>query len=202
MQPTAARLPTEVRQAEIVAAALRLAQDSGPAAITTSDLARAVGLSQGALFKHFVSKEAIWLEAMTWVTDHLLRSLHAAAQQASAPFDALRRVFDAHVNFCVSYPGVPRLIFHELQQATDSPLKQQVRALLQDYRALLLGLLKAAVQRGDAAAELDTGAAATLFVGIVQGLVMQSMLSGQIANMRTQAPSVFHLYLRGIRASA
>ena len=63
----AQRLPTEARQAEIVAAALRLAQLSSPESITTADLAGALGLSQGALFKHFPSKDAVWLAAMTWV---------------------------------------------------------------------------------------------------------------------------------------
>ena len=46
MQPAATRLPTEARQAEIVAAALRLAQDSSPAAITTTDLANAVEIGR------------------------------------------------------------------------------------------------------------------------------------------------------------
>lgn len=201
-QITPQRLPTEARQAAIVAAALQLAQDRSPAAITTTDLAHAVGLSQGALFKHFASKEAVWLAAMVWVAEHLPRSLHDAAQQAGTPLEALRRVFDAHVDFCVNYPGVPRVIFHELQQPMDSPVKQQVRSLLQDYRELLLRLLTAAVQRGDAAADLDAPAAATLFIGIVQGLVMQSLLSGQIAGMRAEAPRVFHLYLRAIRATS
>jgi AcrR family transcriptional regulator len=199
MQPPIARLPTETRQAEIVAAALGLAQNVSPAAITTTDLARAVGLSQGALFKHFPSKDAVWLAAMSWVTEHLLRTLNDAAQQASTPLEALRSVFDAHVNFVVANPGVPRVIFHELQQTEDSPLKQQVRGLLQGYRQLLMRLLKAAVQRGDAPADLDESAAAILFVGIVQGLVMQSMLSGQISSMRADAPRVFQLYLCGIR---
>jgi len=199
MQPTVTRLPTEARRAEIVAAAVRLAQERSPASITTTDLASAVGLSQGALFKHFPSKEAVWLAVMAWVTEHLLRSLNEAAQQAATPLDALRSVFDAHVEFVVTFPGVPRVIFHELQQPLDSPVKRQVRDLLQGYRQLLLRLLQAAVRRGDVPADLDAPAAATLFVGIVQGLVMQSMLSGQISTMRVDAPRVFHLYLRGIR---
>lgn len=199
MQAPVIRLPTEARQAEIIAAALRLAQSISPSVITTTDLASAVGLSQGALFKHFASKEAVWLGAMTWVAEHLLQSLNEAAQQASTPLEALRSVFDAHVDFVVRFPGVPRVIFHELQQPVDSPLKLQVRGLMQDYRQLLLRLLRSAMQRGDAPAELDAAAAATLFVGIVQGLVMQSMLSGQISTMRAEAPRVFHLYLCGIR---
>ena len=202
MQAPVIRLPTEARQAEIIAAALRLAQSISPSVITTTDLASAVGLSQGALFKHFASKEAVWLGAMTWVAEHLLSSLNEAAQQASTPLEALRSVFDAHVDFVVRYPGVPRVIFHELQQPVDSPLKQQVRGLMQGYRQLLLRLLKAAMQCGDTPADLDTDAAATLFVGIVQGLVMQSMLSGRISTMRAEAPRVFQLYLCGIRKAS
>lgn len=194
------RLPTQARQAEIVAVALHLAQDRSPAGITTTDLAQAMGLSQGALFKHFPSKDAIWLGVMAWVQDNLLRTLQEAAAQAPAPMEALGAVFDAHVRFVMAHPGVPRVIFHELQQAQDSALKQQVRGVMQGYRQLLLGLLDAAVQSGEVAADLDTAAAATLFVGIVQGLVMQSMLSGRIATMDEQAQKVFHLYLRGIRA--
>ena len=200
MQPLATRLPTEARQAEIVAVALRLAQDRSPASITTNDLAQAMGLSQGALFKHFSTKDAIWLAVMVWVTDHLLRALNDAAERSRSPLDALRCVFDAHVDFVVTHPGVPRVIFHELQQSQDSAVKQQVRGLMQGYRQLLLGLLGDAVRSGEADAVLDIAAAATLLIGIVQGLVMQSMLSDQIASMREHAPPVFDLYLRSIRS--
>lgn len=200
MQTLATRLPTEARQAEIVAVALRLAQDRSPASITTNDLAQAMGLSQGALFKHFPTKDAIWLAVMVWVTDHLLRALNDAAERSRSPLDALRCVFDAHVDFVVTHPGVPQVIFHELQQSQDSAVKQQVRGLMQGYRQLLLRLLGGAVSRGDADVGLDTAAAATLLIGIVQGLVMQSMLSDQIASMREYAPRVFDLYLRSIRA--
>ena len=201
MQPTATRLPTEERQASIVMAALQLAQTNSPGAITTTDLAQALGLSQGALFKHFASKEAIWLAAMRWVTGQLLGTLHAAAEAAPDPVEALERVFLAHVEFVVANPGVPRVIFHELQQGIDSPVKQQVRSLMQGYRQLLVRLLTEATQSGAVSKQLDIPAAATLFMGIVQGLVMQSMLNGQVVAMRTDAPRVFHLYLCGIRTS-
>lgn len=192
------RLTSESRQAEIVAAALRLAQERSPALITTTDLAQAIGVSQGALFKHFESKEAIWLAAMEWVREHLLHELRTAASSAR-PLEALRQMFDAHVAFVVAHPGVPRMIFHELQQPADSPLKESVRGLMKGYRQLLLSLLKQAAQDGELAADLDAQAAATLFVGIMQGLVMQSMLTGHVSTIRNEAPRVFELYLRSIR---
>ena len=45
--------------------------------------------------------------------------------------------------------------------------------------------------------ELD--AAATLFVGTVQGLVMQSMTAGRPIPVRTGADAVFTILLRGLR---
>ncbi len=195
------RLSTGERQAEIVDAALRLARDLSPALITTSDIAAAVGVTQGAVFKHFPTKEAIWHAAMSQVQQQLLAALNAAAEAAESPLDALAAVFKAHVRFVLAHPGVPRCIFHELQQPADSAVKQEVRGLLQRYRQLLMKLLDTAVSARELPATLDREAAATLFVGIVQGLVMQSMLAGRSNGIRAQADRVFAIYLRGLGAA-
>ena len=151
------RLPTEARQAEIVAAALRWRRTAArrdhhhrPAA--------AVGMTQGAVFKHFPDQGRDLAGGDGWVREHLLRALQTRPRRRATPLRRLRRVFDAHVDFVVAHPGVPRVIFQELQQPEDTPLKQEVRGLMQGYRELLLGLL----ERGRAAAascrpDLDSG---------------------------------------------
>ncbi len=192
------RLPTEERQAEIVTAALRLARDTSPALITTTDIASAVGITQGAVFKHFPTKDAIWVAAVQWVRGALMQSLHTAGTGAPTPLNALSAKFPAHVDFVVAHPGVPRLIFNELQQPADSATKQEVRTLMQGYRKLLLDTLERAVLQGQVVADLDREAAATTFVGLIQGLVMQAMLAGRPATTRTQADRVFALYLRSL----
>ena len=203
-----ARLPTEARQALIVAAAIALAGRNSPAAITTGDIAREVGVTQGALFKHFATREAIWLAVMEWVTVQLLARLESAAAvlasgteaaRSDMALDALARVFAAHIDFVIQCPGVPRLIFHDLQQPADSPLKRQLGLLLQRYRQLLARLLQGAVLQGEVPADLDIAASTTMFIGIVQGLAMQSILAGPGNDLSTEAARVLPLYLRGIR---
>lgn len=191
-------MPTEERQAEIIAAALTLARERSPAQITTGDIAEAIGLTQGALFRHFPSKEAIWLAAMQWVREELMRRIESAAAAATGPMNALQAVFEAHVDFAASLPGVPRLIFHELQQPADSATKREVRSLLQHYRKLLVHLLVSAADQGEAERELDTDSAATMFIGLIQGLVMQSMLAGRTSGMRQQAEGLFRLFRRSL----
>ncbi|MBA3059089.1 MAG: TetR/AcrR family transcriptional regulator [Gammaproteobacteria bacterium] len=220
-RPTKQR--TEVRQAGLVEAALQLAAQRSPSDISTGDLARAVGITQGAVFKHFASKEAIWLAVLDWATDTLMTRLQTAAQDAApspagqpasaaptlpAPhatrpaLAALRAVFLAHVNFVVEQPGVPRVVFQELQSPGDTALKLRVRALLARYRQLLMQLLQQAEQEHSIAPGTDLQAAAVLFIGSVQGLVMQSLISGDVAAMASQAPGVFAIYQRGLQNHA
>ncbi len=204
---------TDVRQAGLVEAALRLAAQRNPADITTTDLAQAVGITQGAVFRHFASKEAIWLAALAWVTDTLMRRLNAAAAldatstaspEPATPPDALaalQAVFMAHVDFVVEHPGVPRVIFQELQQPQDTPVKASVRQLMQQYRTLLMRLLTQAQSKKLIAPDADLTGASVLFIGSIQGLVMQSLMSGDVAAMRQQAPAVYALVQRGLQAN-
>jgi AcrR family transcriptional regulator len=188
---------TEVRQAALVAAALQLAAQRSPAGITTAELARAVGITQGAVFRHFASKEAIWLAVLDWATETLLLRLQEAAA-GLGPLHALQAIFAAHVNFVMKHPGVPRVIFQELQHADDTPLKARVRSLMQQYRMLVMSQLQRAQAQDLLMPGTDLQAAAVLFLGAVQGLVMQALFSGQVQTMAAQAPGVFAIYLRGI----
>ncbi len=198
VEVTPVRQPTEIRRAEIVAAVLRLAATRSPAAITTGDMAAELGFSQGAVFRHFPAKDAIWMAVLDWVDAELIAALDAAAQQGATPLEGLERVFMAHIRFVVASPGVPRIIFHELQHPDDTPLKQRVRALLGRYRQILARLLDAAADRGLLLAGLDRQAAATLFIGTIQGLVMQSMLAADASAIEDDARRVVALYLRAI----
>ena len=197
-----ARLPTAERRVLIVEAAIALTAHTEPAAVTTTDIARAVGVTQGALFKHFASRDAIWLAVMQWVRETLLARLQAAASPALPAIDALQRVFEAHVGFVIAHPGVPRLVFHELQQPAGSPAKVELAALLGAYRTLVAGLLEAARTAGETDPALDLDAAARLFIGMVQSLAMQWLLLGTMPPApaaRAQADGFFSLYRRSLR---
>ncbi len=203
VQHKAPKQRTEMRQASLVEAALLLAAQRSPADITTADLAHAVGISQGAVFKHFASKEAIWLAVLDWATDALMTRLHTAAAGADrAALPALRAVFLAHVDFVTTYPGVPRLVFQELQRPGDTALKSQVRALMQRYRQLLIAVMQHAKTQQALRPDLDLQAAAVLFVGSVQGLVMQALLADDIHAIAAQAPGVFALLQQGLQCQS
>ena len=191
-------LPAEERREVTVEAVIDLAGSMNPGDITTSAIARHMKLTQGALFRHFPNKEAIWQSVMKWVATRLMARLDKAAEGINSPLQAMQAMFLAHIAFVSDHPGAPRMLFGELQGAKTTPAKRLARALMAQYAKRLNDLLDAGKARGEMPADLDNEAAATLFIGTVQGLVMQSLISGDMAKMRTDAPRVFAIYRRGI----
>ena len=195
------RRSSEARQTQIIDTVIALSAAHSPAQITTQEIADLIGVTQGAIFRHFPNKESIWLAVIEWVEETLISTLEVAANKSSSPVDGLLLVFYSHIDFVVARPGVPRLIFNELQQPADSAIKAAVRKLLQRYRGLITSLLVSAAESGEIAMNVDINAAATLFLGSIQGLVMQSMLADNVQSIRKTGEQIFPLFLHGLKGS-
>jgi AcrR family transcriptional regulator len=191
-------LPANERRAVTVGAVIELAGSQNPGEITTAAIAKHMNLTQGALFRHFSSKAAIWEAVMDWVAERLLARVDRSAEGAGSPLAAMEAVFMSHVEFVAEHPGVPRMMFEELQRAEPTPARRTVQKLIQRYRERLNQLIERGKRSGELPKSLDGEAAATLFIGTIQGLVMQSLLAGDVKRMRREAPRVFAIYRRGI----
>ena len=196
---TARHLPAEERRSVTVETVLALAAEQNPSEITTAAISARMNLTQGALFRHFPSKEALWTAVMEWVAERLMQRIERAVADAPGPLAALRSMFLAHAGFVVEHPGVPRMMFGELQRAEASAPKRMAQTLIRRYGERVRALLAAGQAAGEVAADLDLDAATTLFIGTIQGLVMQSLLAGEPERISREAPAVLALYLRGIR---
>lgn len=198
MAPHPKHLPADERRAATVQTVIELAAEQNPSSITTASIAKRMNLTQGALFRHFPNKDAIWQAVMEWVAERLLAGTDQAAQGMASPLAAMEAVFMNHIDFIVRHPGVPRMLFGELQRGEDTPAKRMVQTLISRYGERLRALVEKGKSMGELTPEVETTAAVTLFIGTIQGLVVQSMLAGSIKRVRRDAPGAFAIYRRGI----
>ena len=194
-------LPADKRRAVIVQSVITLAATSNPSEITTAAIAEHMQLTQGSVFKHFSNKDAIWLAVMEWVAEELLQRVDNSAKDIDSPLAAIEAMFMSHVEFVSTYPGVPRILFGELQRAEPTAAKKRVQALIKSYSERLYVHIENGKHRGELSHSLDSSAVALLFLGMLQGLIMQSLLSGDPEHIRKNASSVFVIYKRGIVSS-
>ncbi|MBX3615480.1 MAG: TetR/AcrR family transcriptional regulator, partial [Burkholderiaceae bacterium] len=74
---TRKRLSSAERRREIVLAVIELASEAGPEGVTTQAIADRVGVTHGALFRHFPDKGAIWAAVFDWVGESLGAAIDA-----------------------------------------------------------------------------------------------------------------------------
>lgn len=196
----AKKIPAEERRNITVEAVIDLAGTANPDSITTAAIAKHMKLTQGAIFRHFPNKDAIWKAVMDWVAKTLMTRVDAAARGAATPLGKMEAMFLAHIGFVADHPGAPRMLFGELQSARQTPAKRLAQGMMKHYAARLHDLIAAGQAQGELRDDLDAAAAATLFIGMIQGLVMQSLIAGDMERMRAEAPQVFAIYRHGIVA--
>ncbi len=192
-------LSAEKRRLVAVEAVIQLAAEKNPEHITTLQIAERMNLTQGALFRHFPTKNALWQSVMEWLASQLLGRIDRVIENTESAIEALELMFMTHLDFVVQHPGVPRMIFAELQRPDKSSAKKIVETMLASYSGRLEKLFKKGIAQGKIHPGLDVSSASVLFIGIVQGLVMQSLIAGDTSKMLSNAKPVFALFLQAIK---
>jgi AcrR family transcriptional regulator len=137
--------PAEQRRREIADAALKVIADQGLARFTSTAIAREVGVSDAALFRHFASKEDIVLSAIDRVEEILFTGFPPVADD---PLERLGRFFQGRIEVMRRNPGVARLVGSEqLAQAAPPAGVSRVLEFRTRSRAFIRSCLAEAQRR-------------------------------------------------------
>lgn len=96
------KLPAEVRREQLLQAALRLFSEKGYRETSTQEVARAAGLTKGALYFHYPSKEDLLVALVHSINNQYKEAFMATARPGMSPGEILAKVI------AVSHlPGLP-----------------------------------------------------------------------------------------------
>lgn len=171
------RKTAEQRKAEIVAATLKLAFEVGPEGITTERIARKVGISQPAVFRHFPCKEDIWSAVIGWIGERLARRWSTELDSNTDPLDQLHAVLRTQLELIQQTPAIPAILFSRELHVRNRTLRAAVKTLMEGFHRLLREILDSGVRAGMIRADLDTVDAAFVIIALIQGLAVRWSLS-------------------------
>lgn len=95
----------QTREREIVLATRALFDERGAQAAEVEEIARAVGIARGLIYRQFSSKEELFVLTVTDYLDELGGLLEEAGASASGPAQQLERLTEAYAHFCRRYPA-------------------------------------------------------------------------------------------------
>jgi AcrR family transcriptional regulator len=158
----------------LINAALRLINESGASAVTLREVARRVGVSHQAPYRHFADRAAL----LAAVAEEGLRALHTELSQAARKepdvLSALRACGVTYVLFAVAHPAHFRVMHSAEASASDDPDLQAASDAV--FALLTQTIAEARVGAGGEAATLEYALAAW---SIVHGLA-SLLVDGQL----------------------
>src|SRR4030067_954226 len=136
---------TEVRKEQIVRAALGIIGKDGIQGLTTSGIAKAVGISEANIYRHFKNKDAILTATVEDLEDNISNILKKVTTREISPLNKLAQIFKLHLSHIQNNKGVPRLVFSsELHFRQD--LRDKLSSLIDRYTKMLHGLLEEGIK--------------------------------------------------------
>jgi AcrR family transcriptional regulator len=170
---------TEIRQAQIKRAVLEIISTEGLQQLSTRNLARKVGLSEGAVFRHFDSKRDIILGIMEDVRQDLQGSLRRISTDTNDPDQRLFEFLCTHIQYLLKNNGITILLFSEAAHMNDSELKSHMRAILLEQKQFVSHIIQDGIVAGIWDPELRVENVAMLYMGIPITLNIELVLNPQ-----------------------
>lgn len=167
---TEKRRASEVRQVELTDAALRIIASKGIASLSTRRLAEEVGLSTGAIFKHFPSLDAL-LEALVARVEAVLDATYP--EPSLPPLERLERFIETRSSAVGQRLGILRLVLSDqFMLALPAQGSQRLGACVQKTRAFIIECVRTGQAAGEIRADLPAEPLAVLVMGTVQMLAL------------------------------
>ncbi len=179
---TPVRLPTSERREQIADAALAIIGRQGFSALTTTALAEEIGVTSGALFRHFPSRDAILEETVRRAEARLSATLDYVEPE---PLPRLERLARARVQVLSEEPGLAWLLRSEEAFLVLPPAAvETLRDLVKRSRAFIEAALRQAIAQGDVRDDLPPDVLLFTFTAAVHAMIRAPGLQGRAGKRR------------------
>jgi AcrR family transcriptional regulator len=193
------RAPSQSRQNQIVETVLALVASHGTEAVSAQAVADAIGVTQPAVFRHFPTKEAMWLAVMAWLEQRLVAIYSTAdAEKDDSAAVVLGRMFLDHIDLIATYPALAKLVFSDHLRLLYPSLQRHFGKIHKTYTERLCVLVERCKSEGGVSRSLSAMHAATAFLSLVQGLGFQFAIARLPLNLSQEGEHMLALFLQGI----
>ena len=167
---------TSRRQQILETLALQLEKSPGQT-ITTAALAKAVGVSEAALYRHFRSKAKMYDALIEFIEDSVFSLINRIMDEEKSAIVRCEKTLTMVLAFAQKNPGLTRLLMGDILVGETERLRKRIDKFFERFETQIKQILR----EGEANSELVKGssipAQASLLVSVVQGRIQQFVRS-------------------------
>ena len=165
------------RKEQILQSLAAILEETPGGRITTAGLAKHVGVSEAALYRHFPSKAKMFEALIEFIEDTLFSRINQILTDEDRSDTRCEKILLLLLTFSEKNPGITRILTGEPLSGETERLRQRVSQLFDRIEMQLRQVLREMPLRGESLLIKDPAIAANLMLVIVEGRISQYVRS-------------------------
>ncbi len=184
------------KQIDILSSAIDLIAEKGIQHLTIKNMAKKIGKTEGAIYRHFAKKTDILLGILQMFKDHKI-SMQKQIQEKRLPaLMQLKGVFNQHFQLFADNPAMAAVIFSEEIFQNEKQLADTVFSIMQESQKIVSFILVKGQQNGHIRKDIDPDQMTVMVMGALRLLVTQWRLSHYAFDLQKEGAKLWECIQR------
>jgi AcrR family transcriptional regulator len=173
------------RQQEIIEAAIGIIAGKGIQKMTIKNLAKSIGITEGAIYRHFSTKLDILLGILSIFREQIRDNFTQISSDHSA-YDVLAAIITRQIDMFVEKPIIAAVIFSEEIFQNEKQLSETVFSIMSDNSNTFLEIIKNGQDKGELRNDVPAEQLSNMLMGAIRLLITRWRLSGFAFDLKSE----------------
>lgn len=194
----AKKTETEIRQEQIITAALELIGAEGIASLSIAGIAQRVGIVPSALYRHFQSKDAVLDAILESIRYRLMGNVTEVMNETPGALQRLESLLMRHARLLSENRAIPYIVFSDGFFAGHPERKKKVSDIVADYLGRIQIIVEEGMRKGSIRKDVVPATISMMFLGMILPVAMLSNIFKGHADLVAHAESAWPVFARSI----
>lgn len=171
------------RQIQIFNASIKLIGKGGIQLLTTKNLAKEIGLSEAAIYKHFKSKVEILKGLLVYLKVPIINRFERISKENKSALEKLKQLFNEQSQAFTERPEIVIVLLSEGLYQNEKELSDIVFSIMQESAVYYQLIIEEGQRSGEIRSDIDCKQLSFIIMGSLRFNVIQWYLSGFSMNL-------------------
>lgn len=195
------KLNTQVRQEQIIQAAMNLINTTGMKGLSIANVAKRVGIVPSAIYRHFENKDQMIDAVLNLIFGRLMDNVSKACRATFDPFERLKLILKRHVRLILENHAVPRIIFSEEIYGGNIDQKAKLNRKIVRYLDEISGIIQQGQHENHIRKDVDPATISVMFLGIIQPAAILWHISDEAFDVAKHAEKAWKIFKESLETA-
>lgn len=181
-----------VRQQEIIDVSLELISTTGIQGFTIKNLAKKIGISEPAIYRHYENKISILLAILDYFKSRSESLFVKQVNEADSSLVRIEKIFQGHFNAFEKTPSLVNVIFSEEIFRNEPILQEKITDIMDRNSGVIKAIVAEGQAKGEIKSEIESKYLTLIILGSLRMMVKRWQMGDKSFNHSEEVSKLFN----------